>query len=1219
VPQSCTPGSPVAETCNGIDDDCNGVDDDGLGQTTCGVGGCEVTTDNCIGGVPQSCTPGSPVAETCNGIDDDCNGVDDDGLGQTTCGLGACEVTTDNCIGGVPQTCTPGSPVAETCNGIDDDCNGVDDDGLGQTTCGVGGCEVTVDNCIGGVPQTCTPGSPVAETCNLIDDNCDGTVDDGFDQDGDGVTSCAVPDPDCDDGDPLNFPGNTEVCDGQDNNCDSQIDEGVGGIDTDGDGLDDCLDPDDDNDLVDDLLDCAPLTNSVQSVPGDVGNTARALSAASIELAWLQLLQSNTYHLYRSSIGPGTGVSFVPGLSCLVSESPNNPIIDADDPPLNTVYVYMLEGTNRCGNGGIGNASDDSPRLNPAFCPPQGLDTDADLVADIDDNCPLDPNAGQEDQDFDNVGTMCDNCQVVANPDQSDQDHNGTGDVCQDLDGDTFTDDVDCNDNDPAINPDAVEVRGNTIDENCDGIAEDVDDDGYSEAEGDCNDLDPAINPGATEVGGNTIDEDCDGLAEDLDGDGVTEAGGDCDDLDPAAFPGNTEVCDNVDNNCDTVVDEGFDVDGDTYTTCAVPVPDCDDGDPAINPGASEIRGNTIDENCDGIAEDTDGDGLTIGEGDCLDSNADVYPGAPQICDGLNNDCSDANWPLLTGTNDGDDDGDGLSECAGDCAPTVGSVQVVPGYVGDTVRLSGGAVASVGWLKILQANAYHVYSSTLAPVPTGDFTVGLTCLVSESAQNPVDGGGDPPLGGAIVYIVEGTNRCGSGGIGESSDSTPRTNPAACLPLGLDSDSDLVNDIDDNCPLDPNAGQEEQDFDNVGTACDNCPVDFNPDQSDQDGNGTGDVCQDLDGDTYTDDVDCDDNDPAINPGATEIRGNPVDEDCDGVAEDVDGDGYSEAEGDCNDFDPAINPGATEVGGNTIDENCDGLAEDVDGDGVTEAGGDCDDFDPANFPGNTEVCDNADNNCDTVVDEGFDVDGDTYTTCDLPVPDCDDDDPAINPGATEIPGNAVDEDCDGEATPGCSGDPDCDDGAFCNGAETCPAGTCQPGTPPSVDDGVSCTVDSCDEASDTIVNTPDDGQCDNGLFCDGAETCDPALDCQPGTPPNADDGVACTVDSCDEATDTILNTPDDAQCDNGLFCDGSETCDPALEPGRHLPRHGQSDLRRWHLGGGGRTDGWRGPRRGRRQLDQHVGRLGCHCRRGSQCGIGHGGGVVPAAVQRRLRGR
>ncbi len=44
------------------------------------------------------------------------------------------------------------------------------------------------------------------------------------------------------------------------------------------------------------------------------------------------------------------------------------------------------------------------------------------------------------------------------------------------------------------------------------------------------------------------------------------------------------------------------------------------------------------------------------------------YPGAPQICDGTKQSfCNDPGWPSLAGTNEVDDDGDTLSECAGDC------------------------------------------------------------------------------------------------------------------------------------------------------------------------------------------------------------------------------------------------------------------------------------------------------------------------------------------------------------------------------------------------------------------------------------------------------------------------------------------------------------------------------------------------------------------------
>ncbi|MEE9295816.1 MAG: endonuclease [Phycisphaerae bacterium] len=119
--------------------------------------------------------------------------------------------------------------------------------------------------------------------------------------------------------------------------------------------------------------------------------------------------------------------------------------------------------------------------------------------------------------------------------------------------------------------------------------------------------------------------------------------------------------------------------------------------------------------------------------------------------------------------------------------------------------------------------------------------------------------------------------------------------------------------------------------------------------------------------------------------------------------------------------------------------------------------------------------------------------------------------------------------------CTIDPDCDDGLFCNGAETCVASACQAGTNPC-DDGVACTDDTCDEVFDTCTNTPNDANCDDGLFCNGAETCDPVLGCQAGANP-------CLVgDVCLEATDTCC-TPAAEICNDAIDndCDGLTDCD------------------------------------------------------------------------------
>ena len=104
-------------------------------------------------------------------------------------------------------------------------------------------------------------------------------------------------------------------------------------------------------------------------------------------------------------------------------------------------------------------------------------------------------------------------------------------------------------------------------------------------------------------------------------------------------------------------------------------------------------------------------------------------------------------------------------------------------------------------------------------------------------------------------------------------------------------------------------------------------------------------------------------------------------------------------------------------------------------------------------------------------------------------------------------------------------------------------CKDGPDPNLSDGIACTVDSCDEANDRAVHTPNDSTCDNGMFCDGQETCDATTGCLPGTAPNLNDGVSCTDDSCDETNDKVVHTANDANCSDGKYCNGDETCDPA----------------------------------------------------------------------------
>ena len=111
--------------------------------------------------------------------------------------------------------------------------------------------------------------------------------------------------------------------------------------------------------------------------------------------------------------------------------------------------------------------------------------------------------------------------------------------------------------------------------------------------------------------------------------------------------------------------------------------------------------------------------------------------------------------------------------------------------------------------------------------------------------------------------------------------------------------------------------------------------------------------------------------------------------------------------------------------------------------------------------------------------------------------------------------------------------CDDGLFCTGTETCNvASGCVAGGDP-------CPGQSCDEGTDACVACIEAGDCDDGLFCNGAEVCNAGV-CAAGTAPNCDDSIACTIDSCNESTDSCDHGANNAACDDGLYCNGSETC-------------------------------------------------------------------------------
>ena len=215
-----------------------------------------------------------------------------------------------------------------------------------------------------------------------------------------------------------------------------------------------------------------------------------------------------------------------------------------------------------------------------------------------------------------------------------------------------------------------------------DEVLVDADGDGVDETL-DCDDTNSSVYPGNAETPYNGVDDDCDETTpdDDLDEDGFVAAD-DCDDADPAVNPDAVESCNDLDDDCNGAIDDAVgdswypDVDGDGYGDAALGVvscdcatgyvadaTDCDDRDADVNPGASELC-NEVDDDCDGDVDedveetfyaDADGDGAgdpgvsTLGcepsagfvdnDDDCDDTDAAVGPNATEVCNEIDDDC----------------------------------------------------------------------------------------------------------------------------------------------------------------------------------------------------------------------------------------------------------------------------------------------------------------------------------------------------------------------------------------------------------------------------------------------------------------------------------------------------------------------------------------------------------------------------------------------------
>ncbi len=622
---------------------------------------------------------------------------------------------------------------AEACNGADDDCDGDADEGLTATVfyadddgdgsgditkpaaacAAAAGYAATGDDC-NDADAAYHPGAAEGDCADPNDYNCDGSV--GYaDGDSDGYAACN----DCNDGDDEINPVAIELCNGVDDDCEGTID-----------------------------IDAA--NEKVWYYDGDAdghGTDATTMNACDAPADYVAT-----------------------GADCNDADAAYHPGADESDCTDPNDYNCDLSVGYVDGDGdtfaACADCDDADGAVNPdavEYC--DSIDNDCDLTIDEDDAA--DASMWYADTDSDSFGdatsvtaacdepagysddaTDCEDADGTVNPDATELcdgidndcdeevDEDGAADVAMwyaDLDEDGFgdaesmtmacaaptgsiADGTDCQDNDRAIHPDAVEVCDG-VDNDCDLTADeddaadasmwyaDLDEDGFGD--------------------GSNMAMACDAPT------GYIGDDSDCDDADGAVNPDAIEVCDAIDNDCDASTDEAdaddaqtwyADADLDTFgdvsvhtVACDAPAgfvsddQDCDDDDVTINPDGAEVC-NAADDDCDGETDedsaidaspwyaDTDGDGYGNADDavvacdapagyidddtDCDDGVNGDHPGATETCDGADNNCDSAvDEAGAVGESTFYADGD--ADTYGNASSTVSACDPPSGYVED--------------------------------------------------------------------------------------------------------------------------------------------------------------------------------------------------------------------------------------------------------------------------------------------------------------------------------------------------------------------------------------------------------------------------------------------------------------------------------------------------------------------------------------------------------
>lgn len=536
------------------------------------------------------------------------------------------------------------------------------------------------------------------------------------------------------------------------------------------------------------------------------------------------------------------------------------------------------------------------------------------------------------------------------------------------------------------------------------------------------------------------VDSECCNLAED----GTPYCGDDCNDLRRVSHPGNTEACDGFDNDCDGEIDEDvliefwIDEDGDgfgsaepgaeTIEDCNV-VPgysdnhtDCDDANGEVHPAASEIC-DLQDNNCDGDTDPgcacIDGETIPCGtdEGECVMGLQLCVDGffttcgggtepTPEVCNDLDDDCDSEidEGVLRTYHFDNDDDG------YGDPDITVLGCSLPSDYVvdgsdcdDDDLEIHPGAVESCDG----DDNNCDGLTDPGCECEDGDTIVcGTDVGECEFGTQLCIGGRYGTCGGGVSPASEVCN-------GQDDDCNDEIDNGVLNIYYLDDDNDGYGDGDVNVT----GCSPPTDYIVDGTDCDDSDGDVHPgaieecDTVDNNCDGSTDPgCLCVDGLTAICGIDtgaCQTGiqtciDGGWGPCVGEII--PVDETCNGVDDDCDGDiDEGRLHTYCNDADGDLygNPALSETGCEPSD-------------GYIEQCTDCNDGNANIHPTADELCDRLDNNCSSGGGSanGEDYDDDGYApiggSCSggpFPETDCNDHNDDVNPGQTEYFGTGL----------------------------------------------------------------------------------------------------------------------------------------------------------------------------------------------------------------------